>query len=155
GGNAMLNRNIAVNAVLFAACLLLSSGAVGAVDFRGKSISMLIGFGAGGGYDIYGRLLARHLGRFLPGEPTIVPQNMVGAGGLLVANHIYNVAPKDGTALALLASSSVLEPLLGNDQAKFETGKFTWIGNMAPTVTACGVWHTTGIKTWDEFVKRQ
>lgn len=125
-----------------------------AADFKGKTVTVSIGFGAGGGYDIYGRLLARHLGAHLPGEPTVVPRNMPGAGGLTLANHLFNAAPKDGTALGLLASSSVIEPLLGNDQAKFDLGRFIWIGNMAPTITACGVWQSSGITGWDDFARR-
>lgn len=148
----MPNR-IAASGVMLAMALSLHAPA-SAADFKGRTITLSIGFGAGGGYDIYGRLLARHYGRHLPGEPTVVPRNMPGAGGLTLANHLYNVAPRDGTALALLASSSVLEPLLGNDQAKFETGRFIWIGNMAPTITACGVWHTTGLKTWSDLTSR-
>lgn len=150
----MRTSQVATKATLVAAGLCLSCANAEAADFRGKTISLAIGFGVGGGYDIYGRLLARHLGQHLPGEPSVVVHNMVGAGGLLVANHIYNVAPKDGTAIALLASSSVIEPLLGNEQAKFDTGRFTWIGNMAPTITACGVWHTAGVDGWQAFLSR-
>ena len=98
--------------------------------FRGREITILIGAGAGGGADIYGRLLSRHYGRHLPGNPTVVAKNMPGAGGLRVANHIYNVAAKDGTELGMFLPATALEPLFGNKEAKFETAKFTWIGNM-------------------------
>lgn len=144
----------AATAVLLLATAAATCGGAFAADFKGRTITLSIGFGAGGGYDIYGRLLARHIGQHLPGEPTVVARNMPGAGGLTLANHLYNVAPKDGTAIALLASSSVIEPLLGNDQAKFDAGRLIWIGNMAPTLTACGVWHTTGVKGWSDFAKR-
>src|SRR5687768_10134748 len=82
--------------------------------FRGKEITILIGAGAGGGADIYGRLLSRHYGRHLPGNPTVVAKNMPGAGGLRVANHIFNVAPKDGSELGMFLPATALEPLFDN-----------------------------------------
>ncbi len=119
-----------------------------------RNITLLIGFAAGGGYDTFGRLIARHWGRHLPGNPTIVPQNMPGGGSLVVANLIYNVAPKDGSQLGLFASSAALEPVIGNPQAKFETGRFTWIGNMNKDVAACATWTASGIRSWDDAVAR-
>src|SRR5436305_14416573 len=88
--------------------------------YSGKSITLLIGFGPGGGYDSYARVLARHLGKHIPGQPVIVPQNMPGAGGLAVANYLYNVAPADGSTLAMLAPFNPLEPLFGNPSARFD-----------------------------------
>ena len=119
--------------------------------FRGKEISLLIGAGAGGGADIYARVLARHYGRHLPGNPTVVPKNVPGAGGLRVLNQIYNVSPKDGTEIAL----SLAGPLFGNKGAKFEATKFTWIGNMDSDATVCFTGKLSGIKTWQDLKSRE
>jgi tripartite-type tricarboxylate transporter receptor subunit TctC len=123
--------------------------------FRGKEISLLIGAGAGGGADIYARVLARHYGRHLPGNPNVVPKNMTGAGGLRVLNHIYNVAPKDGTEIALSLAGPLFEPLFGNKGAKFETPKFTFIGNMDSDATVCFTGKASGIKTWQDLKGRE
>ena len=123
--------------------------------FKGKEISLGIGFGAGGGYDTYARLMARHYGRFIPGNPVVVPKNEPGAGGMKLASTIYNVARKDGTELALFAATTALEPLFGTEEAKYETTKFTWIGNLDSDVSSCGVWKHTGIKTWEDVKSKE
>jgi tripartite-type tricarboxylate transporter receptor subunit TctC len=115
--------------------------------YRDKSIELAIGFGPGGGFDSYARLLARHLGNFIPGNPTVVPRNMPGGGGLVVANHIYNVAPRDGRHIAIFGPFNAMEPLFGNAAAKFDPANFTWIGNMNLEVEGCGAWHTSGVRT--------
>jgi len=114
-------------------------------DFKGETITIQIGYGPGGGYDTYGRALARHYGRFIPGNPTVVPKNMPGAGSLRAANHIYNLTARDGTEIAIFAASTAMEPLMGNDQAKFDATKFGWIGSMNQDVSFCGVWQGPGI----------
>lgn len=88
-----------------------------------KRISLYIGYTPGGSYDLYGRLVARHLGRFLPGQPTVVPQNMPGAGSLSAANYVYNIAPKDGTALGLVVETLPLEQNLGNPAVQYDARK--------------------------------
>jgi tripartite-type tricarboxylate transporter receptor subunit TctC len=103
------------------------------VSFAGKQVRVSIGYSPTGfGYDTYGRLLARHLGRYLPGNPTIVPQNRPGAGSLNLANYMFNAAPRDGTEIALVGRGVAMEPLLGGStsQAKFDSAKFAWIGSM-------------------------
>src|SRR5262245_10652527 len=98
-----------------------------AADFyKGKSLSLIAGFPPGGGYDTYVRVLSRHYGRHIPGQPSVIPSNMPGAGSLLAANHIYGKAAPDGLAMAMFASSAVMEPLLGNKAALFEATKFSW-----------------------------
>ena len=125
------------------------------VDFRGKEIAVLIGGGPGGGADIYTRLFARHYGRYLPGNPSVVAKNVLGAGGLKLANQLYNISPKDGTEIGTFLTSTALEPLFGNKEALYETSKFTWIGNMLDTdATACVSWKTSGIKTWEDMKNR-
>src|SRR5437868_12848810 len=88
------------------------------VDLTGKTVTLAIATPSGGGYDLYGRLVARHIGRYLPGNPTVVPQNMPGAGSLIAANWLANVAPKDGTAIAVIPSATLFENLLGNTSAQ-------------------------------------
>jgi tripartite-type tricarboxylate transporter receptor subunit TctC len=137
-------------ALFFAAPVFAQSVA----DFyKGKTITIVVGYAPGGGYDPYARMLARHIVRHIPGNPTVVVQNMPGAGGMVAANHIANVAPKDGTALGVFSASTALEPLFGNDQAKFQTDKFAWIGNMYKDVTACAVWKSSKFNTLDDMLK--
>jgi tripartite-type tricarboxylate transporter receptor subunit TctC len=121
--------------------------------YKGKSINVVVGYGPGGGYDVYMRLLARHMPRFIPGNPNIVVQNMPGAGSVRAANHVANVAPRDGTALGVFGAPAALEPLFGNKSAQYETLKFAWIGNMLRDVGSCVTWHTSGINSLDDVIK--
>jgi len=122
--------------------------------YSGKSINLLIGFTAGGGYDLYGRTLARYMGRYVPGNPNIVPQNMPGAGSLKVVNYLYNAAPKDGTAIAHFAPGILFERLLGRPSAEtgqFEATRFTWLGSVSKEVSVCAFMASSGIKTWQDM----
>lgn len=124
--------------------------------YKGKTVSVLIGFPPGGGYDANTRLLARYMGRYLPGEPTLVPSNMPGAGSLVAANYTYNVAPADGTVFTQFAPSTAMEPILGNKAARFDPTKFSWIGSMAQEVAYCGIWQGPGVATsWDEAMQQE
>jgi len=123
--------------------------------YKGKSINIYIGFGPGGGYDVYTRMLARHLGRFIPGNPNVVPQNMPGAGGLKAAAYVYHAAARDGLSLAMFGGFTGLEPLFGNDQANFDPVKFTWIGNMNRDVSSCAVWNAAGFDRFSDIMQRQ
>src|SRR5947208_6153604 len=105
--------------------------------FRGKSVDLYIGTSVGGGYDAYGRMLARHIGKYLPGSPTIVPKNMEGGGGMRLANYLSNAAPKDGTAFAIFNRGTAFDPLLGNRAAQFEATKLNWIGSTNDEVSIC------------------
>jgi tripartite-type tricarboxylate transporter receptor subunit TctC len=120
--------------------------------YRGKTIELNIGSSVGGGYDVHGRLLARHLGRHMPGNPAVVPKNVEGAGGLRLANMLYNTAPKDGTAFGVILRSVPFEPMFGNRSAQFEPTRFTWIGSPSNEVSICVAWHTSGIKTLDDLL---
>ena len=133
---------------------LVSSSAVSAQTFAAKSVNIVVGFPPGGGYDTMARVFARHYGKHLPGNPNLVVQNQPGAGSLTAANLLYNTAPKDGSQIALFASSAVVEPLLGNPLAKFDSAKFEWIGNINRDTAACGAWHNSGISTWEDAVKK-
>ena len=137
--------------------LMLGAGQVHAADsvadfYRGKTVQMLVGFGPGGGYDLYARTLARYMGKHIPGNPTMVPQNMPGAGGVKVMNYLYNVAHKDGTVIATFARGLAIEPLLGHAQGmQFDATKFGWVGSVSNEVSICAYWSTTGIKTWQDM----
>jgi tripartite-type tricarboxylate transporter receptor subunit TctC len=141
-------------AVAFATAAPAQADAV-ADYFKGKNLTILIGYGAGGGYDTTTRIFARHFSKHLPGNPTIVPQNMPGAGSMKVANFVYNAAPKDGLTLGVFASSTALEPLFGNKQAKFETAKYNWLGSLHQDTASCTVWKGAGqgIRTLDDLLK--
>src|SRR5258705_12515404 len=119
--------------LLAAALLQLGTAPAQSVSFAGKQIKILIGFSPTGfGYDTYGRLLARHLSKYLPGNPIIVPQNRPGAGSLNLANYLFHAAPKDGTEIAIVGHGVAMEPMLGGgaSQAKFDSSKFAWLGSM-------------------------
>ena len=104
------------------------------LDFSGRTIAVIIGFAPGGSYDFYGRLLARHLGRHLPGAPSVVPQNMPGAGSLTAANHLFNAAPKDGTSLGIVSQTMAIEAARGAPGVAYRVAEFNWIGRVAPIV---------------------
>jgi len=147
--------NVRLSALAFAALLtgLIPAHAQSVEDFyKGKSITLAIGFTPGGGYDLYARHLARHMGKFIPGRPTIVPQNMAGAGSLRAANFIYSAAPKDGTAFGTFARTTGLNPLLESG-ATFDGTKFTWLGSVTNDISLCVTWHTSKANTWENFLK--
>src|ERR1700752_187808 len=101
--------------------------------YKGKTVSLVIGYSVGGGYDAYGRLVARHLGKHIPGNPSVVGQNMTGAGSLKAANYVYSVAPKDGSVIGTFSRSQGIAPLLG--KAEFDSTRFTWIGSVTDEVS--------------------
>ena len=120
--------------------------------YKGRTISMVIGYSVGGGYDAYARLLARYFGKHIGGEPSIVPQQMTGAGSLRAANYIFSVAPKDGSVLGTFSRSMGIAPLLG--QAEFDSRKFSWLGSMTDDDTTCVTWNSSPIKTWTDFLNK-
>jgi len=123
--------------------------------YKGKNVDLYIGYSAGGGYDLYARLLAKHMGKHIPGNPTIIPKNMEGAGSLRLANWIYNVAPKDGSAFGTIGRGTGFDPLLGHKGAQFDATKFTWIGSANNEVSVCVAWHTSGITKFEEMLSRE
>jgi tripartite-type tricarboxylate transporter receptor subunit TctC len=142
--------------------VLVSAGTAGAQSefFAGKQITLLIGTTAGGGYDAYGRLLTRHIGRHIPGHPSVVAKNMPGAGGAALANHLYNRAPKDGTEIGTVQNGLPFEKLFhmlspGGKAALFDTTKFGWLGSMAQTVFVTVTWHTSPTKTLQDAMTRE
>ena len=143
---------MALPAALIACC----SGAAGAqtADFTGKTITIYIGYTAGGSYDLYGRLISRHLGAHLPGRPTVVAENMPGAGSLKAANYLYKVAPRDGTALGVVVESTALEQALSNPAAQYDASKFTYVGRVATSNNIFMMWHTAKAQSIED-AKRQ
>ncbi len=123
--------------------------------YKGKTVSLVVGHEVGSGYDVYGRVLARHLSRHIPGHPAIVVQNMVGAAGMIASNWLYNIAPRDGTVVATFSASPIGEPILGNSAARFEPAKFTWIGNMDESAGTCGVTKASGIARFDDLLVKE
>jgi tripartite-type tricarboxylate transporter receptor subunit TctC len=143
------------------AAVMLALGIVGAAadevaDFyRSKPFTIVVGHEVGTGFDVYSRVLARHLGRHIPGNPGIVVQNMVGASGIAPANWLYNVAPKDGTVLMTFVHTAAFEPIFGNGAAKFDAAKFTWIGNMDEGVGICGVAKASGVTRFEDLLAKE
>jgi tripartite-type tricarboxylate transporter receptor subunit TctC len=124
-------------------------------DFAGKTITIYIGYTAGGSYDLYGRLVARHLGEHLPGRPTIVVENMPGAGSLKAANYLYKVAPHDGTALGVVVESIALEQALDNPAAQYDAAKFTYVGRVATSNNIFMMWHTAKSQSIEDAKHRE
>jgi tripartite-type tricarboxylate transporter receptor subunit TctC len=149
-----LTRALLATAILVA---LASSGRAQSVaDFyKGKNIDLYVGYSAGGGYDLYARQLARYIGKHIPGNPTVVPKNMTGAGSLVLANWLYNIGPKDGTAFGIIGRGTPFDPLLGNAKAKFDATKFTWIGSANNEVSVCVAWNTSGITKFDDLLTKE
>jgi tripartite-type tricarboxylate transporter receptor subunit TctC len=138
-------RFAAVSAVLLAAPVCPAAHAQ--EIFAGKTLQMIIGLGTGGGYDLWGRALARHIGQHLPGHPNVVPQNMPGAGSYAAANYIYGVAPKDGTAFGIIARDVTLGPLTGAVGARFDATRMSWIGSPTIETNICIASSTARVKS--------
>jgi tripartite-type tricarboxylate transporter receptor subunit TctC len=123
--------------------------------YRGKQLSMIIGYPTGGSNDIYARAVARHIGKHIPGNPTVVPRNMPGGGSLIAANHVFNVAPKDGTTLSLIAATIPLEERLGAPNVRLKVTEFNWIGRVAPSVNMTFVRSDVPVKSIQDTLKRE
>ena len=116
--------------------------------YRGKTVEIVIGYSVGGGYDIYARMIARHLGKHIPGNPTVVAKNMEGAGGMRLANWLYGAAARDGTVIGATSRAMAFEPILGNKAAQYDASRITYIGSANDEVSVCMAWHTAGIATF-------
>src|SRR5688572_32169655 len=150
--NGRLRTLLALTSVL--ACG--SAAAQPAADFyKGKPIDMFIGTPAGGGYDQYGRLLGRHMSRYIPGHPTFVYRNMPAGGGRQAMNHVYNVAPADGTAIGITLRNIAFDPLFGEEATRIEAGKLSWIGSLNSEVSVCVAWHTAPFRTIADLRKAE
>ena len=141
-------------ALLAVTALPIPAGAADAY-FKDKQIRLIVGSAPGGGYDAYGRLLAQYMKQHIPGNPTIIVQNMPGAGSLVAANYIYNVAPKDGTAIGAVNAMLATDPLVYPDRVKFDPRQFRWLGSALRENHVGVVWHLTRIKTFDDVLRNE
>jgi tripartite-type tricarboxylate transporter receptor subunit TctC len=123
--------------------------------YKSRQVSILIGFGPGGANDAWARALARHMGKHIPGNPTLVPQNMPGAGTLKLANHLYNVAAKDGSVFGLINRGIPLEPLLGGDAAQFDPLKMNWLGSPDKDTTVCAARKDAQVQTMHDLFAKE
>jgi tripartite-type tricarboxylate transporter receptor subunit TctC len=142
----------------FAALALAASGAraESVADFyRGKTINVLIGVNVGGGYDFEARLLARFMSAHIPGNPTLVPQNMIGAGGIKMANYLYSIAPQDGTAIGMFPNTLIAVQAVGTEGAQYDANKFSWLGTIGTTPLTFAVWHSKGVRTIEEARQKE
>jgi tripartite-type tricarboxylate transporter receptor subunit TctC len=137
---------------------LSSADVAGADDvasfYGGKNLSLLAGFNVGGGADLYARLIARHLGRHVPGGPTVLVRNMPGAGSLAAANHVFNLSPRDGSEIGLFAGNIAVDPVIGGVATKYDARQFNWIGAPASETAICLASKATSIKTFDDVLTR-
>ena len=124
-----------------------------APSFKGKTVDIYTGYSVGGGYDLYTRLLARHFGKHLAGDPAVVPKNMEGAASIRLANWLSTAAPKDGSVFGTIGRGTALDPLLGQPGAQFDGTKFNWIGSANDEVSVCVAWHTSGFSTFDDVLR--
>ena len=136
--------------VLLAAAVCGPGSPAVAQDFAARTVTLVVGYPPGGGYDAVARVFVRHYGRHLPGAPTVIVQNQPGAGSMVAANSLYNTAPRNGSQLGMFASAVAIEPLVGNSSAKYDITKFEWIGNLDRDAYSCGAWHTAGVSTWQD-----
>ena len=153
-------RTVASRAVLVALaalCVAVPRAEADAVSdfYRGKTLNLIIGTSAGNDYDFRGRLIARHMGRHIPGEPAIVPRNMPGAGGLNAANWLANIAPRDGTTLHMIMTNMMAAQAIGTNGVQFDTRKFRWIGNTTSSPNVTNSWYTSGITSIEQTKTRE
>jgi tripartite-type tricarboxylate transporter receptor subunit TctC len=139
-------------ALLLALASLAPARADSVADFyKGRTVDVYVGYSTGGGYDIYARALARHMGRFIPGNPTLVPKNMEGAGSLRLANWLANAAPRDGSVFGTIGRGTAFDPVLGQPGAQFTAGDFSWLGSMNQEVSICASWFDSGVNTFADL----
>ena len=148
-------RPFALPLGLLTALAISASAAAQGQSLAGKNVNLLIGFGPGGGYDAWGRVVARHIGRHLPGNPNVVPQNMPGGGSFNAANHIYTIAPKDGTVFGIIARDAALGPLTGAAGARFDPLKITWVGTPTMETNVCIATDRAKVKTVKDLYENE
>jgi tripartite-type tricarboxylate transporter receptor subunit TctC len=147
---AHLAGTLAIAAIALTA-IMREAGAQRVADFyHGRNITLVIGFSVGGGYDLYARLLARHLGKHIPGQPSVVPQNREGAGSERAMLYLYNAAPKDGSVIGTFSRSMAVAPLLAG--APFDATRLSWLGSISSDVSVCMTWHTSPIASFDDML---
>jgi tripartite-type tricarboxylate transporter receptor subunit TctC len=157
-GNQSMTLHLRLTALVLSAVLAMITAASAedaAQFYHNKTINMVVGFNPGGGADAYARLVARHLGRHIAGNPNVVVRNMQGAGSVIAANYVFNISPKDGTEIGLFAGNIVIDPLIGGTQHKYEAHAFNWIGAPASESLVCLSSPKTSFKTLDDVLQRE
>ena len=152
--NQFVRRGVAAAALALASATIAFAQSP-AEFYKGKTVDLMVGYSAGGGYDVYARMIGRYIGKHIPGNPTVVVKNMEGAGSLRLANALYNALPKDGTVFGTVARGAAFDPLLGNKAAQFDASKFSWIGSANDEVSVCVAWHTAGITKIDDLYNKE
>jgi tripartite-type tricarboxylate transporter receptor subunit TctC len=147
-------KSLAPSILLFIASASPAAAQTPEEFYKERQVTLYIGSSAGGGYDRFGRLLARHIGQHIPGNPVIVPRNMPGASGIKVANYLYSVAPKDGSAIGTFNQAIPLRQVLDKSGVEFDASKFGWIGTMGSTVDVLFTWHGSGVQTLEDAKKK-
>ena len=151
-----LPRTLCACLALAASLALAAPGSAQETEFyRGKTVSVLMGTGPGGSYDLYGRTIAEHLGRHIPGNPTVIVEHMPGAGGVIAGNHIYGTAAQDGTKILLSHALPLVEKLEGGPGIRFESGKFNWLGTYDAIAQVLTFWHTASVGSIDEMKSKE
>jgi tripartite-type tricarboxylate transporter receptor subunit TctC len=145
-------RTLAICAIALVAVVGPAAAQSVADFYRGRNVTLVIGFSVGGGYDLYARLLARHIAKHIPGNPNIVPQNREGAGSQRATLYLYNAAPKDGSVFGTFSRSMAVAPLLAD--APFDATRLSWLGSISSDVSVCMTWHTSPIKTFDDMLTK-
>ena len=157
--NIRIAGRFSFTAIALAAGLALQSADSSAQSveefYKGRQITLLIGGGAGGGYDVYYRALARHIGKHIPGRPTIIPKNQPAASGLAAAAMLYTTADKDGATIGAFPNNVPMDPLFGNPAARYDARKLNWLGSIGKLQNVCATWHTSPIRTVEQTQQRE
>ena len=151
----MANHGLCIASALIGGLAASAAAAAAApvADFySSKQITMHIGYPVGGSFDVGARLVARHMGKYVPGNPTFIPMNKPGAAGLILANEMFGVLPQDGTAIGTFGRNIPRGQILGTMAGQFESEKFNWLGSTSQDISVCGVWHGAGIATTEQFL---
>jgi tripartite-type tricarboxylate transporter receptor subunit TctC len=154
----IMTKTLRLTAACIAAmCLAGANASAQSVEefYKGKTVTLLIGGGAGGGYDIYYRTLGRHLGKHIPGQPSIVPKNQPAAAGLAAASTLYTTSEKDGSTIGAFPNNVAMDPLFGNPGARYDPLKLNWIGSIGKLQNVCATWHTSPIKSIAQAKERE
>jgi tripartite-type tricarboxylate transporter receptor subunit TctC len=155
-GCRLVSRLMVAGAALLAVAAPHAARADAVADFyKSKTVKIIVGFGVGGGYDIYARLAAEHLGRFVPGNPTVIVENMPGGGGVRAASFLHGAAPKDGTVLSVVVQAIAFESVLGNLPGRIDAGTYNFIGRLTSNVEAQFTWQTSVTKSLEEAKRRE
>jgi tripartite-type tricarboxylate transporter receptor subunit TctC len=149
------STRVVAGAILALAAISPAAAQTPADFYRGRNVELYIGYSVGGAYDLYARTIARHLAKHIPGNPTIVPKNLEGAGSLRLANWLYNVGAKDGSVLGTIGRGTAFDPLLGSKGAQFKADQFTWIGSANNEVSVCVAWKGSGITKFEDLLTKE